>query len=66
MGKLPQERIRTDWRICALNDTELFLKNNAVFHDNNAPIHKAGIVQSWFKDTNINFSVFPGQHKHNV
>jgi hypothetical protein len=28
----------------------LFLNNDAVFQDNNAPIHTAGTVQSWFEE----------------
>jgi hypothetical protein len=28
----------------------LFPKNNSVFQDDNAPIHTAGTVQSWFED----------------
>jgi hypothetical protein len=28
----------------------LFLNNDAVFQDGNAPIHIAGTVQSWFEE----------------
>jgi hypothetical protein len=28
----------------------LFLNNNAVFQEENAPIHTAGTVQSWFEE----------------
>jgi hypothetical protein len=29
---------------------QTFLNNDAVFQDNNAPIHAAGTVQSWFEE----------------
>jgi hypothetical protein len=28
----------------------LFPKNYAIFHDDNAPIHMAATVQSWFEE----------------
>jgi hypothetical protein len=28
----------------------LFLNNDAIFHDDSAPIHTAGTVQSWFEE----------------
>jgi hypothetical protein len=29
---------------------QIFLNNEAVFQDNNAPIHTAGNVRSWFEE----------------
>jgi hypothetical protein len=43
----------------------LFPNNNAVFQDN-TPIHTAGTVQSWFESIKVNFSIFPGQHNHQI
>jgi hypothetical protein len=28
----------------------VFLNNNAIFQDDNAPIHTAGTIQSWFEE----------------
>jgi hypothetical protein len=33
-----------------LGNRTLFLNNNAVSQENNAPIHTAGTVHSWFED----------------
>jgi hypothetical protein len=35
----------------------LFPQNDAVFQDDNAPIHRAGTVQSWFKEHETNSSL---------
>jgi hypothetical protein len=43
----------------------LFLNNVVVFHDDSAPIHTAGTVQSWFEEHEMNF-IFPGQHGHQI
>jgi hypothetical protein len=37
----------------------LFPKKDAVFQDDNAPIHATGL-----KSMKVNFSIFPGQHSH--
>jgi hypothetical protein len=29
---------------------QMFLNSDAVFQDDNVPIHKAGTVQSWFEE----------------
>jgi hypothetical protein len=44
----------------------LFANNDAVFQDDNAPIHTAGTVQSWFDGLEVNFDIFPGQHSHRI
>jgi hypothetical protein len=44
----------------------LFRNNDAVFQDDSAPIHTAGTVQSWFEIIKANFSIFPGQHTHQI
>jgi hypothetical protein len=37
----------------------LFPNNDAVFHDNNAPTHTAGTVQSWFEEHEGELQHFP-------
>jgi hypothetical protein len=44
----------------------LFLNNDAVFHDGNAPIYTAGAAHSWFEEHEGAFSIFPGQHSHQI
>jgi hypothetical protein len=42
----------------------LFPNNDAVFQEENAHIHTAGTVQSWFAEHEGEFNIFPGQHSH--
>jgi hypothetical protein len=35
--------------------------NDAVFQDDNAPIHTAGTVHSWFEEHEGELNIFPGQ-----
>jgi hypothetical protein len=44
----------------------LFPNNDAVFQDDNVPIHTAGTVQSWFEKHKVNFNIFLGQHNHQI
>jgi hypothetical protein len=37
----------------------LFPKNDAVFQDNDAPIHTAGTVQSWFGEHEVEIQHLP-------
>jgi hypothetical protein len=39
--------------------------NDAHFQDN-APIHKAGTVQSWFKEHEGGLNIFHGWHNHQI
>jgi hypothetical protein len=43
----------------------LFPNNDAVFQDDNAPIHTAGTVVI-LKSMKMNFNMFPSQHNHQV
>jgi hypothetical protein len=38
-----------------------FPNNNAVFQDNNAPIHTAGTLQSWFEEYEVELQHLPWQ-----
>jgi len=40
----------------------LFPTNDAIFQDDNSPIHTARSVQSWFEEHKWHFNIFPGQH----
>jgi hypothetical protein len=40
--------------------------NDAVFQDDNAPIHTAGTVQSCLNSMKVNFNIFPGRHNHQI
>jgi hypothetical protein len=40
---------------------QTFPNNDAVFQDNNAPIHSHGL-----KSMKVNFNIFPGQHNHQI
>jgi hypothetical protein len=46
----------------------LFPNNDAVFHDDNAPIHTAGTVQSGFKEHEgkLQHLPWPGQYNHQI
>jgi hypothetical protein len=45
----------------------LFPKKDTVFQDDdNASIHTARTVQSWFEEHEGELSIFPGQHNHQV
>jgi hypothetical protein len=44
---------------------QTFLNNDAVFKDDNAPIHIAGTVQSWFEEHEGEL-IFPGLHNHQI
>jgi hypothetical protein len=37
----------------------LFSNNNVVIQHDNAPIHTAGTLQSWFEDMKENFNILP-------
>jgi hypothetical protein len=37
----------------------LFLNNDAVFQDDSVPIHKAGTVQSWFEEHEVELQHLP-------
>jgi hypothetical protein len=46
----------------------LFPNNDAVFQDDEAPIHTAGTVQfsHGLKSMKVNFNIFPGQQNHQI
>jgi hypothetical protein len=44
----------------------LFPKNDAVFHDDNASIHKAGSVQSWIEEHDGKLQNLPGPSRSSV
>jgi hypothetical protein len=44
----------------------LFPNNDAVFQDNNVPIHTARTVQSWFEEHEGELQHNPGQHNHQI
>jgi hypothetical protein len=43
----------------------LFL-NDAVFQDENAPIHTAELFSHGLKSMKVNFNIFPGQHNYQI
>jgi hypothetical protein len=42
------------------------VNNNAVFQDDNAPIHSTGIVLSWFEEHESNFYHLPRQFYRHI
>jgi hypothetical protein len=44
----------------------LFPNNVVVFQDDNAPIHTAGTVQSWFEEHEGELNVFLDHHNHQI
>jgi hypothetical protein len=45
----------------------LFPNNNAVFQDDNDPIHtKLELFSHALKSMKVNFNIFPGQHNHQI
>jgi hypothetical protein len=40
--------------------------SNAVFQDDNAPIHTAGTFNHGLKKMKANFNIFPGQRNHQI
>jgi hypothetical protein len=44
----------------------LFPNNDAVFYDDSDPIHTAGAFSQGLKSMNMNFSIFHGQHNHQI
>jgi hypothetical protein len=44
----------------------LFLNSDTVCQDDNAPIHRAGTVSHGLMIMKANFSIFPGQHNHQI
>jgi hypothetical protein len=44
----------------------LFAKNDAVFHDDNAPIYTEGIVQLWFEENEDELQLLPWPAHHPI
>jgi hypothetical protein len=44
----------------------LFPNSDAVLQHDNAPVHTAGTVQSWFDEREGELNIFSGQHNHQI
>jgi hypothetical protein len=44
----------------------LFPNNDAVFQDRNSPFTQQELFSHGLKSMKVNFSIFPGQHNHQI
>jgi hypothetical protein len=67
MAELLQVTTWTGWVIRAIPMIQtLFPNNDAVFQDDNTPIHKPKLFSDGLKNMKVNFNILTGQHNHQI